>query len=158
MKHVVGVADMKTSKQPEDELITHGLGSCLGVAVYDPVAKVGGMLHAMMPDSSINPDKAKANPGMFVDSGVPTLFAGIERDGGLRSRCKLKIAGGALINGTNDYFETGRRNYVALKRMLWKCGMLIDAEDIGGNDARTMRLEIKSGQVRMTKKGVDYYL
>lgn len=73
MRHVVVVSDMKTGKAG-DFLITHALGSCLGLAVYDPQAKVGGLLHAMLPLSKINKDKARANPYMFVDTGVPVLF------------------------------------------------------------------------------------
>ncbi len=73
MRHVVAVGDMKIGRDA-DLIVTHALGSCLGLVVYDPVEKVGGLLHAMLPLSKINPDKAKANPYMFVDTGVPALF------------------------------------------------------------------------------------
>ena len=74
MRHIVGVGDMKVSSDPADVIVTHALGTCLGIVVHDPVARVGGMLHVMLPTSTINPDKARLNPYMFVDTGVPELF------------------------------------------------------------------------------------
>jgi chemotaxis protein CheD len=74
VKHIVGVADMKISEHQDDQLITYTLGSCLGITIYDPVAHVGGMLHVMLPLSTIDPSKAAENPWMFVDTGVPRLF------------------------------------------------------------------------------------
>ena len=73
MKHIIVVGDMKAGEK-EGLLITHALGSCLGLIAYDPQEKIGGLLHAMLPLSKINRDKAQANPCMFVDTGVPTLF------------------------------------------------------------------------------------
>ncbi len=92
MKHVVVVADMKLGKKG-DVLVTHALGSCLGLMVYDPQAQVGGLLHAMLPLSKINPEKAASNPYMFVDIGVPKLFKEIYRIGGEKSRLVVKAAG-----------------------------------------------------------------
>ena len=74
MKQIVGVADMKVSTTPGDVIVTHALGSCLGIAVHDPVAGVGGLLHVMMPEGRMNQEKAEANPFMFVDTGVPVFF------------------------------------------------------------------------------------
>jgi chemotaxis protein CheD len=71
---VVGISDLKVSGNAGDILITYALGSCVGVAVYDPVGKVGGLLHFMLPDSSIDETKAKRNPAMFADTGIPLLF------------------------------------------------------------------------------------
>ena len=73
MRHVIAVGDMKVGRSG-DLLVTHALGSCLGLMIYDPAAQVGGLLHAMLPLSKINPEKAQANPFMFVDTGVPALF------------------------------------------------------------------------------------
>ena len=72
MKYIVGVADMKISAEKDDLIVTHALGSCLGITIYDPVACVGGMLHVMLPLSTIDPNKAAANPYMFVDTGRST--------------------------------------------------------------------------------------
>ncbi len=74
MKIIVSIADMKVTKNPDDTLITYSLGSCIGVAIYDPFVKVGGLLHFMLPDSRIDPQKAQRNPWMFADTGIPSLF------------------------------------------------------------------------------------
>lgn len=156
MKHVIGVADMKLSTCKGDVLVTHGLGSCLGVTLHDPVAAVGGMLHVMLPQAEVNPDKARECPCMFVDTGLPLLFRMVEQAGAVRSRCRLKVAGGANVNGAaGDHFAIGRRNIVMLKRMLWKNNILIEAEDTGGQQARTLYLEIGSGRTWMNVAGAD---
>ena len=102
MRLVVGIADMKLSTSRGDQLITHALGSCLGITVFDPVAGVGGMLHVMLPQSSIDPEKATENPHMFVDSGVPRLFIEAYKLGAQKSRMHLKVAGGASTQGIGD--------------------------------------------------------
>lgn len=92
MRHVIEVGDMKLGQQ-EDLLVTHALGSCLGLMIYDPVARVGGLLHAMLPLSKINPQKAQVNPYMFVDTGVPALFNTLYGMGGQKNRMIVKAAG-----------------------------------------------------------------
>lgn len=155
-KHVVGVADGMISTRPGDVIVTHALGSCLGIAVHDPVAQVGGLLHVMMPLSQINPEKAKACPFMFVDTGVPEFFRNAYAAGALKNRLVVKVAGGANVQeGDNDRFAIGKRNYVILKKMFWKNGILIDAEDVGGIQPRTMYLEIGSGRVWLSTAGVE---
>ena len=154
MKLVVGVADMRVSERPGDVLVTHGLGSCLGVTAYDAEARVGGMLHVMLPMSRVNPDKAAAAPCMFVDTGVPLLFRRLYAAGAVKSRLVVKVAGGAAIHaGAADRFAVGTRNYTILKKMFWKSGVLIDAEDVGGRAARTMFLEMGSGRVWLSIAG-----
>jgi len=148
---------MKVASQPGDVIVTHGLGSCLGITLYDPVAGVGGLLHVMMPTASANPDKAKVNPFMFVDTGFPAFLDSLQTAGAVKNRCRLKVAGGAAVNG-NDHFEIGKRNYITLKKILWKRGILIDAEDVGGTLARTLYLQIGSGRVWLSRAGKEYDL
>lgn len=156
MKYTVGVAQMKTSRDPEAIIVTHALGSCLGITLYDPVAKVGGMLHVMMPLASINPGKAEHNPYMFVDTGVPKLFQETYAAGAARERLVVKVAGGANVNGNGeDRFAIGKRNMVILRKLLWKNGILLTAEEVGGNRPRTMYLEIGSGRVWLSSGGVE---
>ena len=156
MKHIVGVADMTISSTPGDIIVTHALGSCLGITAYDPVAEIGGMLHVMMPLSHVNPEKAKLNPFMFVDTGVPEFFRDIYRGGGAKNRIVVRVAGGANVHeAENDRFAIGKRNFITLKKLFWKNGILIDAEEVGGSIARTMYLEIGSGRVWLSTKGVD---
>ncbi len=155
MKYVVGVGDMKVGTAA-DLIVTHGLGSCLGIAVHDPASHVGGLLHVMMPMSELNPAKAAVNPYMFVDTGVPEFFRQIYAVGGVKSRLVVKVAGGANTQGANgDHFAIGKRNYIILKKMFWKNGILIDGEDVGGSIARTMYLDINAGRVWLNIAGDD---
>jgi len=145
---------MKISRQSGDVIVTHALGSCLGITAHDPVANVGGMLHVMMPMASVNPEKARANPYMFVDTGVPAFFDKIYRAGGKKNRLVVKVAGGANVQKTaKDRFAIGKRNHVVLKKLFWKNGILIESEDIGKDMARTMYLEIGSGRVWLSTAG-----
>ncbi|HQU86593.1 MAG TPA: chemotaxis protein CheD, partial [Pyrinomonadaceae bacterium] len=145
----VGIADMKISRQPDDVLITYALGSCLGIAVYDAVAKVGGLLHVMLPVSTVNPAKAADNPLMFVDTGVPELFKACYKAGAKKERMVVKVAGGASLqnNGDSDQFQIGKRNFLMLRKLLWKNNVLIESFDVGENFSRTMSLELATGDV-----------
>ncbi len=154
MKHVVGVADSAISSNRGDMIVTHALGSCLGITVHDPVAAVGGMMHAMMPVSAINPEKAKVNALMFIDTGVPAFFREVYAAVGQKNRLILKVAGGAQIQSRGtDSFAIGKRNMIMLKKILWKNGVLIESEDVGDDHARTMYLEIGTGRVWITTRG-----
>jgi chemotaxis protein CheD len=154
MRHVIVVGDMKTGANG-DQLVTHALGSCLGLMVYDPEAKVGGLLHAMLPLSKINPEKAAANPAMFVDTGVPLLFKEIYKLGGEKKRLVVKAAGCGAPLGPNEMFNIGKRNYTVLKKLLWKNGVLIKAEDVGGSNSRTVRFFLDSGRVVISSSGKE---
>ena len=155
MKQIVGVADMKISKQPDDQLITYALGSCLGITIHDPVACVGGLLHVMLPLSTIDPRKASENPFMFVDTGVPRLFLDCYKIGAKKERLVVKVAGGASIheNEDNDHFQIGKRNFVMLRKLLWKNGILLKAHDVGGMYSRTMTLDVGNGNVTLKTQG-----
>lgn len=154
MKLIAGVADRKISNTPGDVVVTHALGSCLGISLHDAQAHVGGLLHVMLPLSRINPEKAQANAFMFVDTGMPTFLREICAAGGNMKRLVVRVAGGANINGiAHDRFAIGKRNYTVLKKILWRSGLLIDAEDVGGRAARTMYLEIGSGRTWLNMAG-----
>lgn len=147
MNQVVGVADMKLSKDPEDVLITYSLGSCIGVVIYDPVERLGGLLHYMLPESSIDGEKAKKNPFMFGDTGIPILFRESYKMGAKKNRLKIIVAGGALINDQNGLFNIGKRNYMILRKLFWRNNVIPDFEDVGGTVSRTIKLKIKTGHV-----------
>jgi chemotaxis protein CheD len=146
---------MKVSACGDDIIVTHGLGSCLGICAHDPAAGVGGLLHVMMPQSSVNPQKASANPFMFVDTGVPAFFREIYAAGALKQRLVVKVAGGAASLGGEDHFAVGKRNYIMLKKMFWQNGILIKSEDVGGAAARTMFLYVGTGKVWLNMAGED---
>jgi chemotaxis protein CheD len=145
MRQVVQVGDMKVGMNG-DVVVTHALGSCLGLMVHDPVARIGGLLHAMLPLSKINPQKAEANPYMFVDTGVVKLFKEIYSLGGKKSRLVVKAAGCGWPMGNNEMFKIGERNYTVLKKLLWKNNILLDAEDVGGTVSRTVHFHISNGK------------
>jgi len=144
---VVGISDVKVSGNVEDVLVTYALGSCLGVAVYDPWVKVGGLLHFMLPDSSLDSSKAKERPAMFADTGIPLLFKSCYRLGAEKKRMIVKIAGGANILDSANHFRIGQKNITALRKIFWKNNVLIDGEDIGKDNHRTVQLGISTGRV-----------
>ncbi len=141
------MADMKVIRNPEDTLITYSLGSCIGVTVYDPVARVGGLLHFMLPDSQIDPEKAEKNPWIFADTGLPSLFKEAYRLGATKERLEVKLVGGSQIMDGSGFFNIGKRNYMAVLDMFRANDVPVKAEDIGGNGNRTLSLELFSGKV-----------
>ena len=141
-----------------DTIVTHALGSCLGLMVYDPVVKVGGLLHAMLPLSKINPDKAKSNPYMFVDIGVPALFKAVFALGGKKGRLIIKAAGCGQPLGNEQLFQIGSRNFTVLKQLLWKNNLLLTSSSVGGGASRTVRFDISSGDMIISSQGVDTHL
>lgn len=160
MKIIVGVADLKTSSKSGDEIITHALGSCLGITIHDSVACVGGMLHVMLPNSAIDPPKAEMNPFVFMDTGLPRLFHECYKLGAQKNRLELKVAGGSCASGKeeDDFFQIGKRNFLMLRKMLWKNGVILEKHDVGGNISRTMTLEIGTGKVTLRACGQTYFL
>jgi len=153
MKQIVGVADMKVSNNLEESIITYSLGSCIGLVIYDPAVKVGGILHYMLPESSIDKTKAAARPYMFADSGIPRLFKTAYNLGAIKQRMKIYVAGGAEILDQSGFFNIGKRNYLALKKIFLKNNVMISQQDVGGNINRTVRLEIRTGDIYVKTSG-----
>lgn len=153
---IIGMADVKVSDRPEDTLITYALGSCLGIVVHDPVARVAGLLHVMLPSSQIDEAKARAQPAMFVDTGVPLLFRECYRLGARKERMTVTVAGGSFSgrSDADDTFQIGKRNMLTLRKLLWKNGVLIHADDTGGvQQSRTISVQISSGLVQLRTNG-----
>jgi chemotaxis protein CheD len=146
MDILVSVADLKVSNQPEHVLVTHALGSCIGIAIYDPQTRVGGLLHFMLPESSLDPGRALENPYMFADTGIPRLFRECYNLGARKYRLQVKVAGGSQVLGGQEHFQIGRRNYAAMRKIFLKNNVLIDNEDVGGCKARTLFLDLASGR------------
>ncbi len=158
MTIVVDIADLAVSQDPAATLVTYSLGSCIGVTIWDPAVHVGGMLHYMLPDSQLSPDKARASPAMFADTGIPKLFRAAYELGALKSRLVVKIAGGSQLLDDHGTFNIGKRNYLALRKIFWKNGVLIKAENVGGNISRTLRLELGSGLVSFRSRNEEVVL
>ncbi|MCD4676675.1 MAG: chemotaxis protein CheD [Desulfobacula sp.] len=153
MKQIVGVADMKVSNDLKDSVVTYSLGSCIGLVIYDPFVKVGGILHYMLPDSSIDKAKAKINPYMFADTAIPRLFKQAYAVGAKKPRMDVYIAGGAEILDQKGFFNIGKQNYMALKKLFFKNNVLINKQNVGGNVNRTIRLEIATGDIYIKTSG-----
>jgi chemotaxis protein CheD len=148
------MGDLLVTADASAQVVTYALGSCLGIVVHDPVARVGGMLHVMLPDSSLDAGKAASQPAMFVDTGVPRLFHEAYRLGAAKERLVVKVAGGAAAQGESDMFEIGKRNMIALRKILWQNGVLIKRHDVGGTISRTMALDVRTGDVTLRIDGV----
>ncbi len=153
---VVGMGEVVVSAVPSVVLTCIGLGSCIAVCVYDKVAKIGGMVHIVLPEHH------GSNPNDFskyADTGVPLLMAKVIKSGGDKSRFVVKIAGGAQMTvspGLKDTFRTGERNLIQIMATLEKLGMGLSAADVGGNLGRTVKLHIDTGKVMVkTVNGIE---
>lgn len=150
---VVGIADCKLSAEPGSALVTYALGSCIAVVIHDPVSRVGGLLHFMLPESSIDAEKAARNPFMFADTGIPLLFRRSYEMGAEKRRLIVRAAGGAQVMDPEGVFNIGKRNCLALRKILWKAGVMLHAETTGGQTSRTIRLEIDTGKLWCREPG-----
>ena len=150
---IVGISDFKVSNNINDVLITYALGSCIGIIIFDPVTHVGGLLHYMLPDSTLDSSKAKENPAMFADTGIPLLFKSCYKLGAEKNRIIIKAAGGASILDDTNFFRIGQKNIMAMRKIFWKNNVMIEKEDTGLNHNRTVRLEISSGKVFIRSSG-----
>lgn len=154
----VGVADMKVARGAGQLIVTHALGSCIGIAIHDPVAQAGGMLHFMLPDSTVNPSRAGENPFMFADTGIPLFLQKLYALGAVKNRLVVKVAGGAQFVDHKDFFAIGKRNYTAMRKIFWKEGLLCKGEHVGGTISRTLYLEIGSGRIWFSSGGQEVEL
>jgi chemotaxis protein CheD len=152
---VIDISDAKVSNDPDAVLTTYSLGSCIGVALFDPVAKVGGMLHYQLPASTLDKPKADRYPCMFADTGMQCLVASMAALGAVTKRIHVKLAGGATMNTGPKGFDIGKRNYLAIRKILWQSGMFIDAEDVGGGSPRNMYLNVVDGAVTIRSVGLE---
>jgi chemotaxis protein CheD len=157
MRKVVGVSDLKVSKNAGDIIITHALGSCLGITAYDSSVGVGGMVHVMLPLSKADPEKAELRPSMYVDTGLQCLLNEVYALGARKNNLEIIVAGGASMKkgDGDDYFKIGKRNFTTLRKLLWKNGFMISKQDVGGNISRTMTLSIDDGIVTINKEPIN---
>ncbi|HBV96624.1 MAG: chemotaxis protein CheD [Peptococcaceae bacterium BICA1-7] len=149
----VGIADYKIAREPV-KLITLGLGSCVGVSLYDPVTKLGGLLHVMLPDSTQFNNVNK--PAKFADLGIPLIVKEMQSKGASINRLQAKLVGGAqMFSGLDDKMtlNIGHRNADKSRDMLKKMGIRILVEEVGGNRGRTMILDTQTGQVTIRTLG-----
>lgn len=156
---VIGLGELRVSRQQNETLVTYALGSCLGVAVYDPVARVGGLLHAMLPKSEIDPRKAETQPALYVDTGIPALFRACYGLGARKHRLIVKLAGAAAMHDAElDRFQIGKRNLLMARQLFWKNNVFVQAQDVGGTAWRTLTLHMRSGDVAVRSNECDTQL
>ncbi len=146
---MVGLAGLAVSQDPTVSLCTFPLGACLGVAIYDPMVKVGGLLHSLLPDSSIGPRRAASYPGMFLDTGMATLLARAQELKATKENLRVFVAGGAQIMDETPFLNIGKFNSDNLGKLLSRLGLEIYAQQLGGRTSCSMELTLATGEVQL---------
>lgn len=152
MTIILGIGDLDATKTPGDSIKTLGLGSCVAVIILDPSTHCIAMDHVALPESSTSPERALQKPGHFADTGIPALLERMKivgADPNPRNKI-VKLVGGANVMDPKNTFNIGKRNVLAIKKVLWQLGMGAIAEDIGGSISRTVTVDVDSGRVRIT--------
>lgn len=143
----VGIAELKAAKSPTN-LSSAGLGSCVGICLFDPAAKIGGLAHIMLPDST--QARNSDNKAKFANTAVGVLIAEMLKLGALKNRIVAKIAGGAqmfIFRDTTDFMQIGERNIEATKNALKKEQIPLLTQDVGGNYGRSIELCTATGKL-----------
>jgi len=151
----VGISDWKVNKG-EGSIVTYALGSCVGICLWDKDAKIGGLSHIMLPDSKSVASGAATNRMKFADTAIPDMMSAMLKMGAVKARIKAKIAGGAQMFATsNEKFNIGDRNVVAVKDALRALAIPVIAQDTGENFGRTVFFYTDDGkvQVKSSTKG-----
>lgn len=155
-KILLGIGELGATVVQGGAVRTLALGSCVAVIILDRGTRCVGMDHIALPDSSVAPDRARQLPGYFADTGLPLLFKQMERvAGSLSSPSNLivKICGGANVADPSNTFNIGKRNALAVKKILWQSGLAPVAEDVGGSFSRTVTVMRDNGKVILTSPG-----
>jgi chemotaxis protein CheD len=142
---IVGIGELTVSKNPATTLSTYGLGSCVGVAAYDPIARAGGLIHMMLPHSAIDRKKAVEQPALFADTGLPLLFQALLQLPTDPRRLRIVIAGGAAMLCAPQDFNLGDSNTRATIEFLARHNLTPFRTEIGGTVNRTLHFEIGTG-------------
>lgn len=155
MKHrvTVGISDMKISRRPGDILITHSLGSCLGLSAWDPKAGIGGLIHCLLPKAHSPEVKT---PYMYVNVGVPQMIRKMVAMGCAKSSLVFKAAGCGRMIQIQNQFDTGSQNLAMLETLFAKNGVALAAMDVGGSIPRTMALHMDTGTVIVSSQGKEW--
>lgn len=153
---VVGVGGLVASKTADDIIKTFALGSCVAVIMLHPATRVVGMVHVALPDSAVAQGDIGSRPGYFADTGIPALLNEMNALGCNGHRGMIvKLAGGAKVMDPNNIFTIGKRNILAVKKVLWSLGMGPLAENVGGSISRTVTVPVATGQVIISSPGKE---
>ncbi len=153
---LLGIGDIGISNDPEEILKTCALGSCVAVIILNPSVRAAAMAHIALPCSSTNIKKARLKPGYFADTGIPALLKLMNKvsSNGTRKNLFVKIVGGAQIMDKRNTFNIGKRNVLAIKKILWSYGLGVIAEDTGGDISRTVIVPLSTGKVIVSSPGL----
>jgi chemotaxis protein CheD len=151
----IGVGEIAVSSNPNNVLVT-SLGSCVAVIMLAPNICGAGMAHIALPASSVNAEQAHTKPGYYADTGIPKLLTAMDRlHGGKRGRLLVKLVGGANIMDPNSTFDIGKRNVLAIKKILWENRLGVLVEDLGEDISRNVRVRVDTGQVSVKTLGKE---
>ncbi len=157
-KVAVGVGELKVSGNTFEELKTYALGSCVAVIIYDTRECIAGMIHIALPYSSTDLERALRQPAYFADTGLSLLLDEMGRRGATKARSWIKIAGGANVLNIDFDFDIGKRNLLAVKKILWNRNLGPIARDTGGNMSRTVSVRVDNGEVMVSSNGGKWLL
>ena len=145
----IGVGEHGATKDSGSGVKTYALGSCVSIILLDPKTRTVGMAHIALPDSSVQPDRVKERPAYFADTGIPALFEAMTQQGCIKNGQGMivKLVGGAKVMDQNSVFNIGKRNVLAIRKLLWKYGLGSVAEDVGGEISRTVTVDVDAGKV-----------
>ena len=151
-RRTVGIGEFAVTNVHSDVVVTHALGSCIAVCIWDPVASVAGLLHFLLPDSAVNPERARLQPATFANTGLPVFFQAAYQLGLDKKRCQVRLIGGAEVAGLvgTSALNVGKRNLLAARSILWRNGLLIKSEAVGGTIPRTVTLYVADGRIDIT--------
>ncbi len=151
---ICGVGDIVVTANPEDTIKTFALGSCVALIIYAPQLKVAGMAHIALPDSTVNPQKAQQKPGYFADTAITELIRRLKKMGIRKnSQVWIKLVGGANILDKSGKFNIGKRNVLAIKKLLWRYKLGAIAEDVGQDYSRTVVFKVQNGELQISSPG-----
>jgi chemotaxis protein CheD len=146
----LGLGERAISRNPEDVLVAYGLGSCLGISMIDPLTRISGLLHAVLPAATNGMPPSDSTSHKYVDSGIENLMTAMVKEGANKSNLIVRIVGGAnmLISpGLTTSFDIGTRNVEAARRTLQRLNMHITAEEVGGHTGRTVHVYVADNRV-----------
>lgn len=152
MKEInVGLGEQAISRNPEDVLIAYGLGSCIGAVMIDPISRVSGLLHAVLPKATNGVTHSKSSVSKYVESGIEGLITALVQEGASKKNLVVRIIGGAnmlMPSGVTRSFDIGTRNIEAARSTLNRLNIPVSAEAVGGHIGRTVRVYV--GESRVT--------
>ena len=147
----LGLGEMAISRNPDDVLAAYGLGSCLGICMIDPMTRVAGLLHAVLPENlSSSEHEDPTHCSKYVDRGIERLLADMAKEGASRSRIIVRMVGGAnmlIAPGLTSTFDIGTRNIEKARTVFQRLNLKITAEEVGGHTGRTVRVYVADSRV-----------